>query len=75
MSDGADRVDRAQEPVELVVAQRGEQVLRARGSQRTQNGRLRPTKFSHSRLWDSWIPSETPVPSPVRTSAGSDWRS
>ena len=44
---------------------------RMRGSQCDQNCGLRPTRFSHRRLCDSCTPSDTPLPSVVRSSAGS----
>ena len=43
-----------------------------RGSAQAQNGRLRPTRFSHSRLCDSCTPSETGEPSGLRAEPGGD---
>ena len=39
------------------------------------NAGLRPTWFSHSLLWDSWIDIDVPSSSVVRASSGATWRS
>ena len=35
-----------------------DEIFLACGRSHAQNSRLRPTKFSHMRLWLSWMPSE-----------------
>ena len=39
------------------------------------NAGWRPTWFSHSLDWDSWIDIDVPVPRFVRASPGAIWRS
>ncbi len=41
-----------------------------RGASTPQNGRPRPTMFSHMRLCDSCMPSDSALPSGVRISEG-----
>ena len=47
------------------LAQGPGKALWAAGKKCSQNGRLRPTRFSHSRDCDSWMPSETASPNGV----------
>ena len=60
-------VDRADEVVELDVARTGN-VSWSGSYQCSQNGRLRPTRFSHVRLCDSLTPSDGALSSGVRSS-------
>lgn len=60
-----DFVDREMKRIEINVADASRNTCFARGNQYIQNGRERPTTFSQSRDWLSWMPSETASPQGV----------